>query len=245
MLKVKSIFGFTEYPKCSFTPNDRLEVEVHYPFVGLLDSADRNKFYKRLCALMKNVTLHEKGVELTRTDRMLIAAPAIILSFGFKHFHWGRFKHVFVYPEAYKNKKTGNYHHGETSPIGSVVVSWRRVKEGLDNPDDALHLLYHEYAHALMLSRKGRYTREDRQFVRRINRHLEDFMRSREIQDSKLLRKYAFANPWEFFACTIEELMERADSLRDYHPKYYAFLIKLLNMEKYEDLLLQQASWYR
>ncbi len=122
----KSVLNITP---CDFGAEERLEVEVHFPFVGLLPPRQRARFYRRLCKLMRSVDLHEKGVVLTKADRMMIATPAIILTFGFKWFHWGNFKRVFVYPSAYKNKRTGNYHHGETSPMGVVVLNWKRVKD--------------------------------------------------------------------------------------------------------------------
>lgn len=230
---------------CRFRATDRLEVEVHYPFVALLSDKDKHRFYSRLCKLMRNVELHEKGVELSREDRIMIAAPAVILSFGYRKFHWGNFSKIFVYPTAYKRKDSDRYFHGETSPMGVVVVNWQRVKEGIEDPDDALHLLYHEYAHAFMLSRKSLRSRQDHKFIRLVNRHLTHFLKDPEIERSTLLRPYSFTNEWEFFACVVEEMMERADLLKSEHPKLYNLFLQLLRFERYEDLLLKQATWYR
>lgn len=230
---------------CNFRASDRLEIEVHYPFVGLLSPSDRRRFYKRLCALMRSVDLIEKGVELTREDRLLIAAPAVILTMGYQRFHAGNFDKIFVYPTAYRKKGSNQYFHGETNPRGVIVVNWKRIKEGIEDPDDALHLLYHEYAHALMISKSGYRFREDRRFVKLVNRHLTNMLKSSEVQNSRLLRPYSLTNEHEFFACVIEEMMERADRLKEEHPKVYALFLKLLQFERYEDLLLRQATWYR
>ena len=141
---MRSLFSRIFGHKCSFSAATKMEVEVHCPFVGLLSDGDKKRFYHKLYDMMKTVHLHEKGVPLSRTNRMLIATPAAILTLGCKQLNWHRFRHIFVYPKAYKNNRTGNYHYGETSSVGSIVLSWKRVKEGIDDPDDALHLLYHE-----------------------------------------------------------------------------------------------------
>lgn len=230
---------------CFFKPEDRLEVEVHYPFVALLSEGEKKTFYRRLCTLMRSVQLHEKGVELTKCDRMLIAAPAVILTFGFQKFHWGNFRHVFVYPVAYRNNRTGRYHHGETSPSGAVVVNWERVKEGIDDPDDAIHLLYHEYAHALILSRASRLKRRDRRFVRAASSFTSQYFNRVDIRTSSLIREYGFTNEMEFFAVLVEVFMERADDLKNEHSFLYRDLIELLKLEKWESIILQQAAWFR
>ncbi len=236
---------FTDHAVCHFSASNRMEVEVHYPFVGLLNKKDKDRYYLLLCEIMRKVELSVKGVSLSKSDRMIVAAPAAILTLGCKQLNWNRFKRVFVYPTSYKNRRTGNYHHGETSPMGVIVVNWKRVKEGIDNPDDALHLLYHEYAHALLIVRSQYRTREDRRFVRTFNKELEPLMHAEEIQNSPLLRRYAFTNHHEFFACVTEEMMERADLLKAHHPKLYELFLKLLMLEDWEDLILKQSTWYR
>lgn len=230
---------------CKFSAQDRMEIAVHYPFVGMLSQSDKERFYQRLCKLMRSVRLHEKGVELTRQDRMIIAAPAVILTFGLKRFHWGNFKHLFVYPKAYKNKLTGAYHHGEASPNGAIVLSWERVKEGIDKPDDALHLLYHEYAHALVLSRANRYGRTDKKFIRSASEFTETYYNQTSVRHSELIRPYAFTNEMEFFAVIIEVLMESADKLKSDIPFLYRDLIELLNLEPWEEIILKQSTWFR
>lgn len=70
-------------------------------------------------------------------------------------------------------------------------------------------------------------------------------MISSAIVNSPILRKYAFTNYHEFFACVTEEMMERADVLRDHHPRLYHLFLRLLKLEKWEDLLIRHAAWYR
>lgn len=239
------LFGSKYSRPCRFRPSDYLEIEVHYPFVGLLNQKDKGRFYRRLCALMRSVELVEKGVELTREDRLLIAAPAVILTMGYRRFHAGNFDMIYVYPTAYRRKDSHQYFHGETSPMGVIVVNWKRVKEGIEDPDDAMHLLYHEYAHAFMISKSAYRFREDKYFVKLVNKHLTNMLNSQEVQNSNLLRPYSLTNEHEFFACVIEEMMERADILKQEHPEVYHLFLKLLKFEPYEDLLLRQAMWYR
>lgn len=231
---------------CRFSPEDRLEIEVSYPFVALLDEADKKRFYRRLCKLMRMTSLRVIGeLKLSRQDVMIIAAPFIILTFGFRYFHWGNFKRVIVYPKAYRNKFTGNYHYGETNPMGAVVLSWKRVKEGIDEPDDALHLIYHEYAHALYFSRsQGNHT-EDRRFMGKVNRMIRKHFDRPEYKKAGLIREYGFTNEMEFFAVLVEVFMETGDRLKELHPELYSDLLEALEFEPYEEILLKQATWYR
>lgn len=248
---LKSFFRFWNRPifspySCRFTEADYEEVEKHYPFVQLLDRDDKEKFYHRLCKLLKSFQLHKRGeVELSRTDIILIGVPAVILTFGFTYFHWGHFKHLFVYPYAYKSRVTGAYHHGETSPLGSIVVSWKRVQEGLEDPDDALHLLYHEYAHVMVLSRRRSARNEDENFMSALNELVRIYSRRRDILESELIREYGFTNGMEFFAVIVELFMERADDFKKDHPQLYHRLLTLLKLQRWEEAILQQASWFR
>lgn len=231
---------------CNFRAKDKMEIETNYPFVGLLSNPEKKRFYRRLCKVLRLFNLIQKGdVNLSRRDRILIAVPAVILTFGFKYLHWGRFRHLFIFPKAYKNRITGKYHYGETNPMGVIVLSLKRVNEGIDDPDDALHLIYHEYAHALVVSRQSGNHAEDRRFMRAYDSLVKVYMNSPSVQESTLIRPYGFVNEMEFFAVLVEVLMERAADLKEHHLNLYNALLETLKLGKWEDAILKQSTWFR
>lgn len=232
---------------CRFSSVDRMEVEVHYPFVGLLGAEGKSRFYRRLCRLMRSFELQSMdGFELARRDRILLAVPAVILTWGFEYFHWEGFDRIEVHPLSYFSKVTGGYHYGEADPRNRTIrVSWKRVKEGMDNPDDAIHLLYHEYAHALVLSRQRGKHREDERFIQELKEFNARHYFDERVRRSPLIRPYAFTNGMEFFAVLVEVLMERADELKLRHGPLYVDLLWLLQLNPHESLVEQQSTWFR
>ncbi len=77
-----------------------------------------------------------QNFEVTRDMELLISATAVQLTFGWRKYYLSMFKRIFVFPPAYYNRFTKNYHKGETSPQGVVILSWDSFKKGHAIPDD-------------------------------------------------------------------------------------------------------------
>lgn len=217
---------------CTFRKEDVAILSLELPFYNHLSHANRIRFLKRMCHVMRVIDLHpRKGVELNRQDRVLLAAPAIMMTWGFKNMHVGAFKRMYVYPTKYYNRFTRNFHHGETSPMGVIVVAWDQVQKGYAIDDDARHLLYHEYAHALVLSKfEGVYV-EDSIFRIRYNRLVRRHFAGSKAKYGHFLREYAFTNHMEFFAVVCEWYFEQPEQLKELALSLYEDLCKLFRFD--------------
>lgn len=217
---------------CKFRKEDVAILSEELPFYKLMRHTNRMRFLKRLCRVMRVIELSEKkGVQLNRQDRVLLAAPAIMMTWGFNQMHVGAFRRIFVYPTKYYNRFTRNFHHGETSPQGVIVVAWDQVQRGYAIDDDARHLLYHEYAHALVISRFDGKSWEDFVFQNRYNRLVRKHFKGSEAKYGHFLRAYAFTNHMEFFAVVCEWYFEQPKELKMHAPDLYLALCKLFKFD--------------
>lgn len=186
---------------------------------------------------MRSTTIHLRSdAQLTREQRILIAAPWIILNWKLDELEENIFKKVFIYPAKYYNRNTGQFYHGEVNPKGVVVLSLERINYSLENPDDAIHLLFHEYAHALVIARmESDYFGKSsfyKQYERLVKKHFQHF----ESRYKHFLRSYGGTDEMEFFAVAIEAFFEQGELMKEMEPILYNDLCNLL---KFDPLLIQ------
>lgn len=220
--KVKS------FKPCRFTEEDRLTLSRYYPFFASLSDGDKDVFMDRLCAIMRTARIDVKDVKLSRKERIIIAAPWIILNWHLIPTEEEKYKRVYVVPKEYLNKFTGNYHHGEVNSFGDVILSLKNIHFSLSNPNDAIHLLFHEYAHALVLNRIADNQPDSERFAMGYKKLIVDHFHRFDQEYSKWLRAYAGTNDMEFFAVAIEALFEREELVKERAPELYRDLKLLL-----------------
>lgn len=169
--------------------------------------------------------------EVTWEMKVLIAASAIQLTFGFPKVHLRFFRHILVYPESFYSSTNQRHHKGEVNPRAkAIVLSWRDFLEGYLKPDGR-NLGLHEMAHALRLENQvmnGEYHFLNKELLHEWEQHALRTMEEIRTGKETFLRAYGAVNNEEFFAVAVENFFERPSEFNEKHPLTYHTLCRLL-----------------
>lgn len=207
-----------------------LFLDKHFAFYSKLDRAEKTVFLKRI-----NYFMHVKKFEgrqgfiITPEVKMLVSCSAIQITFGLKNYILHRFPTIFIYPDIYLNKITGNYHKGEVNEKGLIVLSWKYFLQGYHDDSDKINLGLHEMAHALSLT-IIRTNDHDQGLDERLSSmiHLSE-KEIRHIRASNFFRNYASKNIYEFFSVAVEYFFEAPVEFNEKIPSLYSYMCSLLN----------------
>lgn len=186
----------------------------------------------------------KEGVEITPLMQTLIAATAVQITFGFKHFQLPRFDKIYIYPKAYYSPITKKRHKGEVFPFGkSIKLSWNNFLSGLADPSDGINLGIHEMTHAMSLENK--FSRngvsnfiKPSAYKKWIPLAQQETLKIKQNQPS-LFRKYAATNIEEFLSVSLEVFFEQAQEFYQYNPLLYQATVQILNQDP---LLLRNTT---
>jgi Mlc titration factor MtfA (ptsG expression regulator) len=170
------------------------------------------------------------GVEAEVTDelRLLVAASAVTLSLGWPDYEWDQLTEVLLYPQdfdrdySFAAKELAGQAHG----WGTVILSIPALRHSFEDPDDAYHVGFHEFAHLLDLEQShfdgipvGMSDQTTREWVRLMDTEMDRLRRGKSVIDP-----YGADAPQEFLAVAVEAFFETALALRQRHREVYAAL---------------------
>jgi Mlc titration factor MtfA (ptsG expression regulator) len=170
------------------------------------------------------------GVEAEVTDelRLLVAASAVTLSLGWPEYDWDALSEVLLYPQdfdrdyGFESRELSGQAHG----WGTVILSIPSLRHSFEDPDDAYHVGYHEFAHLLDLEQThfdgipaGMDEATARAWVRLMDTEMARLRRGKSVIDD-----YGAEEPAEFLAVAVEAFFESALALRERHREVYALL---------------------
>lgn len=214
-------------------------------YYSLLSEKEKKRFLLRTYVLSRRLRIKGcGGFEVTDPVRLFVAAAQTQLTFGFKRYFLPKFKTIFIYPEAFLNKLTGNMHHGEVNPRGLIVLSWRKFLNGYKDPHDRINLGLHEMAHALMLTivRTDDHELGLDHYLLNVIRLSTTEMQKIKNKELHFFRKYAGTNMHEFFAVSIENFFEAPKELKLQLPSLYKHLVLLLKQDPANNIFVLQSK---
>jgi MtfA peptidase len=206
----------------------RLNYYNHLPEKG------KERFLYRAFSMHSNFTIVGRGgFEVTEEVKLFVLAAYIQLTLGIRSYSLPIFRTIIIYPDSYKNPFTGKIHDGEVNPRGVIVLSWKRLVKGYENPTDCINLGLHEMAHALKYA-----ISKSKSFEYDIELKMSSFTSLSMVEIDKMnsnhesyLRNYAGTNSSEFFAVAVEHFFESPVELRSNLPKVYNGLVTLLKQD--------------
>lgn len=180
----------------------------------------------RLFLLEKRIT----GVETEVTDelRLLVAASAVTLSVGWPEYEWDQLTEVLLYPQEFDRDWSFEGHElaGQAHPWGTVILSVPSLLESFEDPDDAFHVGFHEFAHLLDVDQThfdgipvGLDGARAREWVAVAEKERERLRKGRSVLDP-----YGEEDPVEFLAVAVEAFFEAPLAMRQRHREMYAIL---------------------
>ncbi len=204
-------------------------------FYAGLSAAGRARFDQRVVELVYEKDWIGRDLTVTREMKVRIAGAIAQVTFGFADLLLLHFRKVVVYPDAYRNPRTGRMHIGEVAPgAGLLVFSWKHFTEGYEHPSDARNVAVHEVAHALWFENTIPNAEDDfldRQALKRWQELATAEMARIKAGQGALFRAYAATNQAEFFAVAVEYFFEQTLLFRQRSPELYATLCVLLRQD--------------
>lgn len=210
-------------------------LQKHFSYYRDLPNSVKKNFENRVALFVRSKDWYgQEGLLITHEMKILVAATAVQITFGFKFFQLPRFKKIFIYPKAYYSPGSKRYHKGEVSPMGKIIrLSWDNFLKGFNIPNDGINLGLHEMTHAMSL--ENQFTRNGvsgfiKPRILRKWRNLAEFeIKHIKREEKSLFRDYAATNLEEFLAVTVEVFFEQPDRFKEYHPQLFAVTCDLLN----------------
>lgn len=207
-----------------------------FRFYQQLTPKQRRYFEHRVAVFLKEKDFVGKGLTVTEEMKILIAATAVKMMFGFRDYKLQIIQRVLIYPEKFYSHTNEAYHIGEFNPkLQLLVFSWKDFEEGYRIEDDNLNLAVHEMVHAIhfnYLKRKGKSSSASI-FLNSYNELISLLNDSPKIKakmvESNYFRAYGFTNQYEFLAVLIENFIETPTKFKTEFPQVYSKVKQMLN----------------
>lgn len=228
--------GFLHYGSGLNASDERFLAEK-IPYYRQLNDVQKRVFGIRVRNFIKGKNFAgRKELQVTWEMKLLIAATAVKVTFGYRKYLLSHFRQIIVYPSAYFSNATQSTNKGETHASGVIVFSWPDFVKGYELESDALNLGYHEFAHALYLDERG-FNRNScfKKYYPEWERILRDGTTVKKIRDEGIFRSYATANEAEFFAVALENFFENAQQFNSQLPELFGIMCGLLNQNPFKD----------
>ena len=217
-------------------PNYRELLLQNFVVYKMLDENGRRKFEKRVCRFirMKDFRAGKNIDKITDEMRVLVAASAIQLTYGYPDLYFQHFKTIILYAEEYYSPLTGQYHQGEVNAGGAIVLSWNNFRAGFNNLNDGRNLAMHEMAHALRLSNifdNQGYDFIDRDALLEFEHLAKAEMMIIEDGKNSFFRLYGGTNLHEFFSVAVECFFEQPQEFNSYNSHLYELMTRILRID--------------
>ena len=210
-------------------------LDTNFHFYSTLTTLEKERFIFRVKRFIVNKRFEgRQDLEVTDEMKILIAASAVQLTFGFPPIILKYFKRILIYPSKYISPMTKSEHVGEVNQRGIIVLSWEYFKKGIDRPHDGLNLGLHELAHALKLENainNSEYGFLSTLLLGKLHKLAIKEMRRIRQGENTFIRKYASSNQDEFFAVSVEYFFERPRAFKAQVPELYKTLTQLLRQD--------------
>jgi Mlc titration factor MtfA (ptsG expression regulator) len=218
-------------------PSHRVAILVkHFDYYNQLPLSKKKIFIRKVQSFIDSKQFIPRQIEyVTEEMKVLVAACAVQLTFGFPKVMLSHFKRVLIYPDDYYSTISKQYHKGEVNPkLRAIVLSWKAFVEGYIDLTDGRNLGLHEMAHAIHL--ENRINNEafdffDSELLTEWHQLAEEEIERIVNGNSTMFRDYAGSNQDEFFSVAVENFFERPEKFKAKMPKLYANLALLLRQD--------------
>lgn len=203
-------------------------------YYNQLSEKGKDRFLQRAYSLSSNFkVIGRNGFEITEEVKLFVLAAYIQITLGYKYYSLPVFKTILIYPDSYRNPFSGQMHDGEVNPRGVIVLSWKRLLKGYENPSDCINLGLHEMAHALMhvITKTQRFEEGLESEMNYFSWLAKDEIEKIKLGNEHFFRNYAGTNSSEFFAVAVEHFFESPVEMKAKLPKIYKGLVDLLKQD--------------
>lgn len=217
-------------------PNLKKVLIDNFVVYKMLGEKERQHFEKRVWRFikMKDFRAAKSLCEVTDEMRVMIAASAIQIAYGYPDVYFNHFQTIILYAEEYYSTISQEYHEGEVNAGGAIVLSWKNFLSGFRNMTDGRNLALHEMAHALRLTNlvdDAEYDFIDRETIKSFEESAMAEMQKIENGENSFFRAYGATNLQEFFSVAVECFFEKPGDFHLHNPGLYVLLTHILKID--------------
>lgn len=189
------------------------------------------------------------GLEMTEEKKVIIAAYACILLLGAASDYYPDLQSILVYPDDYmapvREERPGGIisegveaRKGESWDLGSIVLSWKDIRQNIDNSSARQNLIFHEFAHQLDrqysltagVGEQGEVFRED-EWTRIFAKAFRTLQQKSRRNQRCALDPYGATHPAELFAVATEAFFLAPHRLRREFARLYEMFESFYNID--------------
>lgn len=205
-----------------------------FDFYKKLSSKEKLYFEHRVAVFLKKYPFYGKeGLQITEEIRVLIAATAIMLTFGMRNYLFTVINKIIVFPDIYYSSTNNEYHKGEFNPrMKAIVFSWKHFMEGYEISNDNLNLGLHEFSHVLHFEGLKKNDTSATIFAVTYNEIIEQVKyppNYKKLLESDYFRIYAYTNEFEFIAVILEHFFETPSQFKSEFPQLFEKVKVMIN----------------
>lgn len=220
--------------KKGFPKDWRHQLASKVAFYNGLNKREKRRFERRVVIFLAQTNIAGIETEVDDLSRLLIAASAVIPTWGFNDWEYPNLGEVYLTdgavsvhaPEpgrqnivAGQIKSQGNQH--------MVVLSKQALVQGFANPKDSRNVGLHEFAHLLDEQDGTTDGLPDRYLSGGLAEVWQEVLqeKTKQIKKGKAgINAYGATHPAEFFAVMTEYFFERPRKLLTQHPQLYRLM---------------------
>lgn len=236
-------------PKKTFPNNWRNILTQKVSFYNSLTTEEKTRFEYKVQEFLLNCRITGIHTEVDDTDRILVAASAIIPVFEFPNWKYTNLFEVLLYPNSFNDQFETQ---GEDARIlgmvgsgymeGKMILSKPALLHGFSNESDKKNTAIHEFVH-LIDKMDGKIDGlpsilMEKQYsipwLDLISKKIEEIYEERSD-----INPYGATNKAEFFAVISEYFFERPKLLESAHPELYKLLEEIFNQNMSQRKLLR------
>lgn len=214
-----------------FLPEWRIVLIEKVAFYNGLSAEDKTWFESDVLHFLSHVRITGIDVKIDDTDRILVAASAVIPIFAFKEWRYNNITEVLLYPSSFNEKfETAGEDRrilgmvGEGPMNGTMILSKPALHQGFLNETDKNNTAIHEFVH-LIDKTDGAIDGIPENLLGK--QYVLPWVNLIKIKIEEINKGKSDINPYgatsqtEFFAVASEYFFERPQLLKTKHPELY------------------------
>ena len=237
----KALFKKWKKPTKAF-PNTWKSILIdNVSYYSTLSSDEKKVFEYKIQEFILNYKIIGIDVAVDDTDRILVAASAIIPVFGFPNWRYNNLDIVQLYPAMFNEdfETTGKGRRtlgmvGTGFMEGKMILSKPALHHGFANERDKKNTAIHEFVHLIDKSDNATdgipKVLLEKQYsipwLDLINKKIEEIYKNKSD-----INPYGGTNKTEFFAVASEYFFERPKLMARKHPELYKLLEDIFNQD--------------
>lgn len=214
----------------------------HIDFYRNLNDTDKLYFEDKIEQFLDAVHIEGVGLEVTDTDRLMIASSAVIPIFAFKDWSYRNVTNVLLYPDTFDEEY--QYEESDERRImgmvgsgymnGQMILSRKALQKGFSGQSGASNTGIHEFVH-LLDKTDGATDGVPENLLP--HEYIKPWVRMMHQEIHKIeeghsdIDPYAATNEAEFFAVVSEYFFEKPDKFQAKHPQLYDMLSKAFGQD--------------